>query len=119
MGMYDRILCRWPLPEGQDVVYQTKDTPARFLDTYEIRADGTFWHQTYDVEDRSDPNAEGAARIGGMWTCVPTGWEPELFNGTIYFYQMDGNTWLDWYATFKRGKLTKRGVHQRPERVVE
>ena len=58
MGMFDDIVCRYALPvEGLRIssgfVYQTKDTPAQFLDAYEIREDGTLWHEDYDVEDRS------------------------------------------------------------------
>lgn len=56
MGMFDNVRCDYPLPvEGcQGRLYQSKDTPAQFLDSYEIRADGTLWHQAYDIEDKSN-----------------------------------------------------------------
>lgn len=51
MGMFDRVRCRYPLPwfEVQEVVWQSKDTPAQFLDQYEIREDGTLWHEAYTL----------------------------------------------------------------------
>lgn len=41
MGMFDDIVCEYPLPAGAPRTgYQTKDTPAQMLDTYTITADG-------------------------------------------------------------------------------
>ena len=56
MGMFDyvTILHKLPWPEVQDATWQTKCTPAQYLNHYEIRADGTLWHEAYDwrlVED--------------------------------------------------------------------
>lgn len=64
MGMFDYLQCKYPLPNAgdNDLEYQTKDTPAQFLDRYEIRVDGSLRHLDYDIEDKSDPNAEGFAR---------------------------------------------------------
>lgn len=48
MGMFDYLLCEKPLPGtvpawiGRDHDFQTKDTPAQYLETYVIREDGTF-----------------------------------------------------------------------------
>lgn len=55
MGMFDTLRCKYPLPVtgASDLVYQTKDTPAQWLDYYEIREDGTLWHEAYDTEDQS------------------------------------------------------------------
>lgn len=40
MGMFDDLRCHYPLPrEGANALaYQTKDTPAQWMDLYEIRA---------------------------------------------------------------------------------
>ena len=42
MGLYDNVRCRYPLPdqEAQDFRFQTKSTPAPYLDDYEITEDG-------------------------------------------------------------------------------
>jgi len=48
MGMYDNILCKYPLPLPEDTMgytpreFQTKDLDC-MLDLYEIREDGTLW----------------------------------------------------------------------------
>jgi hypothetical protein len=43
MGLFDNIRCKMlQLAEERDTIWQTKDTPAQFLDEYEIREDGTF-----------------------------------------------------------------------------
>ena len=61
--MFDDINCSYPLPgKVRPRSFQTKDTPAQYLDLYEIREDGTLWHEDYDIEDQSDPDAEGFAR---------------------------------------------------------
>ena len=103
MGMFDYVQCHYPLPvEGAaDVEYQTKDTPAQWLDRYEIRADGTLWHQDYDTEDRSDPNAEGFARLFGCATRVNERWERVALTGEIVFYSGD----FEFSAYFVRGEL--------------
>jgi len=88
MGMFDYMRCHYTLPvSGAEALeYQTKDTPAQYLDQYEIRADGTLWHQDYDTEDRSDPNADGFARLFGCETRINDRWEPVTLTGEIVFY---------------------------------
>lgn len=88
MGMFDYLKCKYPLPGvgDNDLQYQTKDTPAQMIDHYEIRADGSLWHLNYDIEDRSDPNAQGIARLFGILGRVNERWEPVPFTGEIRFY---------------------------------
>ena len=115
MGMFDEIRCLYPLPlEGANArTYQTKDTPAQFTDLYEIREDGTLWHEAYDIEDQSDPNATGIERIFGMCARVNERWEPVDFTGEIRFYDFQQDDlgpsgpsgWIEWSAYFTHGKL--------------
>lgn len=108
MGMFDYLHCEYPLPvDGANgLVYQTKDTPSQFIDHYKIKADGTLWHEDYEIEDRSDPNAEGLARIAGMMTRVNPCWMPVSdFIGEIRFYYYSEKRYLKWSAYFKDGKL--------------
>lgn len=109
MGMYDNLKCSYPLPinDFKNEVFQTKDTPAQMLDLYEIRSDGTLWHENYDTEDRSDPNADGIKRLYGCCTKVNKRWEFEdTFVGEIRFYTSttDG-VWLEFSSYFVNGKL--------------
>ena len=131
MGMFDDIKCKFPLPVAgaNGLSYQTKDTPQQFLDLYEIRVDGTLWHQDYDIEDHSDAaiwtrehpgqkSPEGLSEFIGCMTRVNKRWEQQLtFTGEIVFYAMysggDGKLtnshkrdgWLVWSAHFVSGKL--------------
>lgn len=108
--MFDYINVKYPLPleDANDLGYQTKNTPSQLLDYYEIREDGTLWHQNYDIEDHSDPNAEGIARIFGMLTRVNERWEPVPdFTGEIVFYHVTKSKWLEWSSYFENGHLVR------------
>ena len=115
MGMFDEIRCLYPLPlDGANArTYQTKDTPAQFTDLYEIREDGTLWHENYDLEDQSDPTKTGIERIFGMCARVNERWEPVDFTGEIRFYDFQQDDlgpsgpsgWIEWSAYFTKGKL--------------
>lgn len=117
MGMFDEIRCLYPLPlEGANTrTYQTKDTPSQGLDNYEIREDGTLWHEEYDIEDHSDPNATGIERIFGCCARVNERWEPVDFTGEIRFYDFrrdyddedgsDGEGWIEWSVYLEHGKV--------------
>jgi hypothetical protein len=78
MGMFDEVLCEYPLPQGvpMDATYQSKDTPAQNLDTYRIRPD-------------FDLSAESAV---GFWSRRDyLGWARVPYFGSleIYHYQED------------------------------
>jgi hypothetical protein len=106
MGMFDTFRCKYPLPwEGDkpnisDVEFQTKSLEC-FLDNYEIRSDGTLWHEEYDTEDHSDPTAEGILRFAGMLARVNQRWVPVELTGEVIFYG-GGNKFS---AYFVDGKL--------------
>lgn len=109
MGVFDYVTCLLPeVPQGLD--WQTKDTPAQWCDRYEIRADGTLWHQNYDVEDRSDPRAEGLMRMVGCMTSVNHRWEKCDLTGEVRFYAHTdpkdiSGTWVEYSAYFVGGQL--------------
>ena len=76
MGMFDYIRCNYKMPISVigNAEYQTKDTPAQFMDHYEIRPDGTLWHQNYDIQKHSRVNKR---------------WERVIITGEIVFYDRD------------------------------
>ena len=92
MGMFDYVQCHkeLPWPEAADFgpEWQTKSMDAPYCDNYEIRADGTLWHEAYETEDRSDPNAEGLMAICGMMTRVNERWEQVEFTGELEIHHM-------------------------------
>ena len=126
MGMYDEIQCKYPLPvEGANAHnFQTKDTPAQFLDHYEIREDGTLWHEVYDIEDHSDPKAEGIAAFMGCMTRVNNRWIQETdFTGEICFYDScgaDHTGWIEFSTYFVKGQLKQLEIiTNRPPKEIK
>lgn len=125
MGMFDDIRCKYPLPlpGANDLAYQTKDTEHQYLDQYEIREDGTLWHEDYDTEDHSDrakwkathPGEEPPKELSdalsafcGCMTRVNKRWEKVMFTGEIGFYTTlgeDHSGWIEWSADFIDGEL--------------
>lgn len=110
MGLFDDIRCEAKLPDSEpmDGHYQTKDTPSQYMDLYVIKKDGTLWHEEYDVEDRSDPDAKGAMRFAGCMARVNKRMVPQQeFSGTLNFYGATKQTgrWKEYQAEFIDGKM--------------
>lgn len=130
--MFDDIKCKYPLPlEGANALsYQTKDTPSQTLDNYEIREDGTLWHEEYDTEDHSEagkwmkenpgkelPESFGLISLAGCISRVNKRWEQLKITGEVCFYAMYSikgglmvnaharDCWLEWSAYFRAGEL--------------
>lgn len=116
MGMFDYLLCDYPLParaEAKGLTYQTKDFD-RLMDTIHIREDGSVWGEEYEYEDRSDPNATGLAALVGSLTRVNV--RPKHlvdFTGTVNFYSSYGPAdskgwgegWLEFSAVIQKGQV--------------
>lgn len=116
MGMFDEVKCKYKLPiEGfSEHIFQTKDTPDQSLDLYEIREDGTLWHEEYDIEDHSDPNAEGIMRFIGCMARVNKRFVFVPLTGEIRFYgfptdNYEDGGWIEFSTYFVDGKI--REIH--------
>jgi len=106
MGMFDEVRCAYPLPwpEVQDSVWQSKYTPAQFLDQYEIRADGTLWHEAYTqrVEESDDAPA-------GFWIHRENAkWEQVAFTGELEMHELTDDYWYSVRWWFVDGKVKDR-----------
>lgn len=92
MGMFDELKCEYPLghPPSEGLTFQTKSMDCN-LDKYRIDKNGALWIERYDIEDRSDPNAKGVARLFGSLSRVNKR-EERLsdFSGEIDFYMSYG-----------------------------
>jgi hypothetical protein len=126
MGMFDNVRCKLPLPWPEaadfDAEWQTKDLDCQ-LDLYEIREDGTLWHEDYDTEDRSDPNAEGLNRFCGMRTRVNKRWEQMQFEGELCFYHLVDppnlpKLWYEVKLWFKDGRVADKICDKRPSNSI-
>lgn len=92
MGTFDYLRCKYPLPlaGANALTFQTKNTPAQFLDTYELREDGTLWHEAYDTEDHSDL-ALFRAWYDATWTGSGTPGRPIPQSGDPHYTEyLDG-----------------------------
>lgn len=125
MGMFDDIKVKYPLPakcrQFQNRSFQTKDTPAQYLDLYMIRRDGTLWHQEYDTTDTSDAAKWKKAHPGkpvpkhldsfcGCMTRINKRWRKcKNFTGSITFYtfpvEKKTTGWVEFCAHFTKGKM--------------
>lgn len=86
MGMFDYIRVKYQGHGIGDVSaeeFQTKDTPAQYMEHYEVREDGTLWQELYDTEDRSDQTQPGLLGMCGMMTRVNKRWEQVDFDGEL------------------------------------
>lgn len=102
MGMFDSIICEYPLPvkEVQSRIFQTKDTPDQFLSKYKITKDGKLF-----------------VSLGGFYekesfkkgSCKNEKWKRVCFEGKIRFYDFYNDEtqsgWIEFLADFKKGKL--------------
>ena len=114
MGMYDYVKCEAPLDvAGMDGrKFQTKDTPAQFLDTYRITADGKLLHEQYVLREE----VTDAAPLG-MYLHRDNPREVHLvnFTGSICFYGFkhaehrakDCRGWVSFVALFEDGVLVR------------
>lgn len=131
MGLFDYIRCEYPLPDGfdGDLTYQTKDTPAYYMEHYTITAEGKLIHHsvTYETRPKAErpfPDAEeGSWRaLAGSVRAVPAGSVEVPFHGALNFYTSnigasgphgyatddDEPGWYrDYVALFDRGQLIK------------
>ena len=126
--MFDYVRCLYTLPDpyANAIQYQTKDTPCQQLNLYEIREDGTLWHEEYDIEDRSErglwekahpgekvpEDLTGLRALGGCMSRVNKRWVQDTdYTGEICFYSSlkevrgQGLGWIEWSIYFQHGKV--------------
>ena len=108
MGVFDYIRCEVEIPGIGAIpgTFQTKDTPAQYLDLYKIDAGGKLWHEAYEVEDKSEPGAVGMMALLGCRSPVNHRWEPCVFTGCLEFYgETDDGRDIEVGATFIGGDM--------------
>lgn len=105
MGMFDDVICQYPLPipEAQGFWFQSKCTPAQFLDKYEIRADGTLWHLEYDGRIEETDKAP----LGFWMHRDNERWEQVDYTGELEIHHYEGEaphgTWYSFRFWFRDG----------------
>jgi len=110
MGMYDELVFKAKLPEPgfEDNIFQTKDTPAQQCDRYEVRKDGTLWHESYDFIPRQAIQ-KGLRDLVGSTTRFNKQWNKVEMTGEIFFYDFIDNDklkgWIEFSANFVEGNM--------------
>ncbi len=107
MGMFDDLVIEGDLHPDVSAGsrWQTKSLDCG-MDYYKLDVNGQLWREEYDVEDRSDPNAEGIMRLAGALTRVNKRWVKSDWTGELYFYNgIPGNGWVECKAIIVRGRL--------------
>ena len=103
MGMFDFVHF-----EGNR--YQSKNTPRQLTDNYEIRNDGTLWHEDYSTEWVEDEGLFGGSikQSNLCWTRC------DAFDGLIRFSREDearggwkNDAWIEYEALFIDGCMIK------------
>jgi len=118
MGMYDDIVCKYPLPLPEDTKgfhpcgFQTKDLE-NALDCYEIREDGTLWLRECEREyTDGDPKGKTWAEKIGIVKETKVWWTPVKLTKTInmYTYQHgegEYDYWVEFVVEFVEGVINK------------
>jgi hypothetical protein len=119
MGMYDDIVCKYPLPLPEDtkgfvpLKFQTKDLD-NALDCYEIREDGTLWLRECEREyTEGDPNGKTFFEKFGMVKETKVWWTHVKTTSTIRMYDYsnysDGpyDYWVEFEIVFIDGVIDK------------
>lgn len=125
MGMFDTIVCKYPLPQPQNpqgytgsIDFQTKDLD-NCLDYYEIREDGSFWIRKHQGEFiKGDENLESKPKSWsskvGYFKTTKEWYEKVNFTGEIimYDYQLtkdEGNYdySIEYKVKISKGKVKK------------
>jgi hypothetical protein len=117
MGMFDTVVCRYPLPHHQDAEFQTKDLTSvalgehvvtGFLDEYEVTADGRLRRHVHEREWTDDPQT----LCGGYFRSIKDWWEevPDA-HGDVVMYTAGAEhgqaepAWVEFRLRFTNGRV--------------
>jgi hypothetical protein len=115
MGMFDKVICEVPLPDGwkpEASDLQTKDFEC-CLTTIKISSDGKLHRLEWESEpyDLDEPDwlgmTKGLRRINERWAEI---W----FHGFMNFYGNETDGWHEYSAKFTDGELVSIMVVQTP-----
>lgn len=118
MGMYDDILCKYPLPLPEDTkgfrpfAFQTKELN-NALDCFEIREDGTIWLRESERKHiEGNPNGKTFLEKFGRVIETKVWWTQLKITQTItmYTYEHGSNQydyWVEFIIQFVNGVIFK------------
>ena len=118
MGMFDDIVCKYPLPLPEDtksfkpIGFQTKDLD-NALDFYEIREDGTLWLRECEREYiDGDPKGKTWSEKIGIVKETKVWWTHVKLSKTINMYTFqqgedEYDYWVEFSIEFVDGVINK------------
>lgn len=114
MGMFDQLLCAYPLPdpEVQDAVFQTKSLD-NALETYYISEDGRLLRAKNPVIRQHEDSTLDMLMVpeDGVWD------EPVNHSGPVdFYYSTKAGRWVEYRAHFSKGQLTDLSKRKEADR---
>ena len=132
MGMYDSIICKYPLPlpeelgeltqtQIQNATYQTKDLDES-LSLFKVCEEGHLWLEKIGgYYEKGDPKAKSIIDRLGKFVQTDSTWIRQDRTCTIQFYEsfrvsedqkdeLNNDYWLEYEAVFIDGKLNKISI---------
>ena len=120
MGMFDTILCKYPLilptePNGyvSSESFQSKDLD-NTMGLYEIRENGTLWEEKHEYKwIDGDSDAKKWSDRFGYAKSIRTWWDQVLFTNTIHLYDYqehengDYDYSIDYKIVFIKGVVSE------------
>ena len=117
MGLFDRLVCRYPLPDPalQDARFQTKSF-ARRMDTYTLTADGRLVLEVRRREwvpearrpyyGRPETEANPILQYAGAVRSIPAGEREVAHDGLLVFYvSLTSGVRVEYHALLREGLL--------------
>ena len=117
MGMFDTVVCRYPLPHHQDAEFQTKDLASvalgehgigGFMEDYEVTEDGRLRRHVHEREWTEDPDAP----FGGWLRSVKDWWEdvPDAHGDVVIYTSRAAEdqtpaAWTEFRLRFTNGRV--------------
>jgi hypothetical protein len=103
MGLFDHVRCRYPLPDAecQDLAYQSKATPAQFMENYEITREGYLLHESFE---------NGAERWPDMRSTEDPKWVRVEYRGELEIHTTlelpdQPRRWVSYRLWFRDGRV--------------
>jgi len=136
MGMFDYVICEYPLPENAPkyatgAEFQTKDTDAQYLETYVITKEGRLIHKAVKYESvpenerpyygRPEWDKGSLFRIAGSMRTVPIGDVDTNYHGdlTLSCSNKDWTKFCNFTVRFTNGNVQSFDVDNPPEPLNE
>lgn len=130
MGLFDEIVCEYPLPDGwippAGTLFQTKDTEDQYLSRFTLGSDGMLRRDTGEVLEHHGAlkfytsNWSGSASFGVMTSDDEPCWSAEYV--ALYDHgrllKIEGRREIDAEAKWMPRAEWRRMAHEEDERIT-